>query len=76
MRDGQIMHDEKTALGRVAITARKVFYTLSADQEEDTLAGVSALMKGVPDKPAPVPKRAAKKAKRTKKTKTVSRRAK
>ena len=75
MRDGQIIHDEKTALGRVAITARKVLYTLPSDKEEDALAGVSALMKGVPDKPAPTPKRkSVKKPKRTKKTKAAGRR--
>ena len=69
MRDGQIIHDEKTALGRVALTARKVFYTLpGTSDEEEALAGVSALMKALPDKPAPEPKRKAKKAKRGKKT--------
>jgi ABC-type phosphate/phosphonate transport system ATPase subunit len=68
MRDGQIIHDEKTALGRVALTARKVFYTLpGTSDEEEALAGVSALMKALPDKPAPEPKRKGKKAKRGKK---------
>lgn len=52
MHDGSIIHDEKTALGQVASTARKVLYTIPATSEEDDLAGVSALMKGVPDKPA------------------------
>lgn len=52
MHDGSIIHDEKTALGKVASTARKVLYTLPTTSEEDDLAGVSALMKGVPDKPA------------------------
>jgi putative ABC transport system ATP-binding protein len=52
MHDGSIVHDEKTALGRVAPRARKVLYTLPATSEEDDLAGVSALMKGLPDKPA------------------------
>jgi putative ABC transport system ATP-binding protein len=68
MRDGQIIHDEKTALGRVALTARKVFYTLpSTTDEEEALAGVSALMKALPDKPAPEPQRKGKKSKRAKK---------
>ncbi|HXE10384.1 MAG TPA: ABC transporter ATP-binding protein, partial [Verrucomicrobiae bacterium] len=58
MHDGSIVHDEKTALGQVAQTARKVLYTLPTTSEEDDLAGVSALMKGLPDKPAaPKPKR-------------------
>ncbi len=57
MHDGSIIHDEKTALGRVASTARKVLYTLPTKDEEDDLIGVSALMKALPDKPAPVSKR-------------------
>lgn len=73
MHDGSIIHDEKTALGRVATTARKVLYTLPASTEEDDLAGVSALMKAIPDKAgAPVPKR--KKTKATKKSSTKKRR--
>jgi putative ABC transport system ATP-binding protein len=52
MHDGSIIHDEKTALGQVATTARKVLYTLPTTTEEDDLAGVSALMKALPDKPA------------------------
>ncbi|HVV25924.1 MAG TPA: ABC transporter ATP-binding protein [Candidatus Saccharimonadales bacterium] len=67
MHDGQVIHDEKTAIGRVATTARKVLYTLPATDEEEDLAGVSALMKALPDKPAPAPKRAKKAAKRRKK---------
>ncbi|HVV66526.1 MAG TPA: ABC transporter ATP-binding protein [Candidatus Saccharimonadales bacterium] len=54
MHDGSIVHDEQTALGRVATTARKVLYTLpAAVNEDDVLAGVSALMKAIPHKPAP-----------------------
>ncbi len=66
MHDGGIIHDEKTAIGRVAQTARKVLYTLPTTSEEDDLAGVSALMKGLPDKPAarkPRKKAVAKKSK-------------
>jgi putative ABC transport system ATP-binding protein len=51
MHDGSIIHDEKTALGQVATTARKVLYTLPKTSEEDDLAGVSALMKALPGKP-------------------------
>lgn len=50
MHDGSVIHDEKTSLGRVAPRARKVLYTLPITSEEDDLAGVSALMKGVPTK--------------------------
>jgi putative ABC transport system ATP-binding protein len=57
MHDGSIIHDEKTALGQVASTARKVLYTIPTTKEEDDLAGVSALMKGVPDKPVKRAKR-------------------
>lgn len=52
MHDGSIIHDEKTALGQVAATARKVLYTLSTTSEDDDLAGVSALMMALPTKPA------------------------
>lgn len=52
MHDGSIIHDEKTALGQVAATARKVLYTLPTTSEEDDLAGVSALMLALPQKPA------------------------
>src|SRR4051794_6831480 len=57
MHDGSIIHDEKTALGQVATTARKVLYTLPKTNEEDDLAGVSALMKAIPSKPATQKKR-------------------
>jgi ABC-type sulfate/molybdate transport systems ATPase subunit len=50
MNDGSIIHDEKTALGQVATTARKVLYTIPTTSEEDDLAGVSALMKAIPGK--------------------------
>jgi putative ABC transport system ATP-binding protein len=57
MHDGSIIHDERTALGQVATTARKVLYTLPKTNEEDDLAGVSALMKAIPSKPATQKKR-------------------
>lgn len=67
MHDGTIIHDERTALGQVASTARKVLYTLPATTEEDDLAGVSALMKALPDKET-------KKSKRKKAVKKTTRR--
>jgi putative ABC transport system ATP-binding protein len=57
MHDGGIIHDEKTRLGQVAPRARKVLYTLPTTTEEDDLAGVSALMKGVPAKESVKPQR-------------------
>jgi putative ABC transport system ATP-binding protein len=64
MHDGSIIHDEKTALGQVAPQARKVLYTLPTTSEEDDLAGVSALMKAIPDKTPKRPKRKSAVAKR------------
>lgn len=65
MHDGGIVHDEKTALGRVASTARKALYTAPVTSEEDQLAGVSALMKGTPDN-VPVAKRKPRKTTKSK----------
>lgn len=45
MHDGTIVHDEQTAIGEIAATARKVMYTIPTTTEEDDLAGVSVLMK-------------------------------
>lgn len=77
MHDGSIVHDEKTAVGRVASTARKVLLIPPTDREEHDLAGVSALMHGVPDKPAARSKRkkaTTKKANRSKARKATGRR--
>jgi len=49
MHDGSVVHDEPTALGEIAATARKVMYSIPTKTEEDDLAGVSVLMKTVPD---------------------------
>lgn len=62
MHDGRIVHDEKTALGRVAPRARKMLYVAPVTTEEDDLAGVSTLMKALPGKsaavlPGPISKR-------------------
>ena len=50
MHDGAIVHDEKTAIGQVAPLARKHMYSIAKSSEEDDLAGVSTLMKALPDK--------------------------
>jgi putative ABC transport system ATP-binding protein len=72
MHDGSIIHDEKTVIGQVASTARKVLYSVPATSEEDDLAGVSVLMKALPDQPSIRPKRGAAtaKSKSTKRTKS------
>ncbi len=72
MHDGTIVHDEKTALGQVASKARKVLYTLPVTQEEDDLAGVSALMNAFPQKDSRPKRRTAVKKTKTKRTKKVA----
>jgi len=57
MRDGEVIADEKTAIGRVASGALKSMYTIPKKTAEDDLAGVSALMQAVPQKTA-IPKKA------------------
>lgn len=48
MHDGSIVRDEKTRIGEVAATARRVMYNVPQTTVEDDLAGVSALMKALP----------------------------
>ncbi len=70
MHDGAIVHDEQTAIGDIAKTARKAIYTLPVKTEEDDLAGVSSLMKAIPhNEKAAEKKKAAKKTKKTRKAK-------
>jgi len=76
MHDGAIIHDEQTPLGEVAATARRIMFNVPSKTEEDDLAGVSTLMKNIPDASGeegvtkPGKKRAkAKKKASTKKTK-------
>lgn len=64
MHDGAIIHDEKTAFGSVAPRARQVLYTLPVKTVEDDLAGVSALMKAIPSRPA-IRRRSTKKHRRS-----------
>lgn len=71
MHDGAIVHDEQTALGEVAHTARKVMYSVpTSKSEEDDLAGVSVLMKARPHKEEP--KKSENKKDKQKKTKKKS----
>lgn len=49
MHDGMIVHDAKSALGEVPKELRRSMYFTSHITEEDDLAGISALMKVIPD---------------------------
>lgn len=78
MRDGAVLHDEKTTIGQVAPGAHKSMYFLSHKTEEDDVAGVSALMSAIPDesRPAKIPRahrKAGKVAKATKRRKALTR---
>lgn len=70
MHDGAIIHDEQTVIGEVAATARKIMFTVPTKTEEDDLAGVSTLMKHVPDVATTVEEKPAAKAPKKKTSKT------
>jgi putative ABC transport system ATP-binding protein len=55
MRDGMIIQDESTSVGQVAKTAKARLYSRPKKSVEDDLAGVSLLMKTVPDKESSEP---------------------
>ncbi|MBC7581709.1 ABC transporter ATP-binding protein [Aeromicrobium sp.] len=57
MHDGQIIQDEKTAIGQVAATARSGMYNVATMTEEDDLAGVSVMMKTKPHKETKIPRK-------------------
>lgn len=48
MHDGAIVYDERTVVGQVARRARKQMYRIATATEEDDLAGVSTIMKVLP----------------------------
>lgn len=48
MQDGQIVHDEESAIGKVADRARRMMFGTATITEEDDLAAVSMLMDAVP----------------------------
>ncbi len=50
MRDGAVIQDEMTKVGEIAKTALKQMYSISEKTAEDDLAGISALMKALPQK--------------------------
>src|SRR5690606_11362957 len=72
MHDGQIVHDEQTAIGDIAKIARKAIFSPPVKTEEDDLAGVSTLMKAIPggDKVKDEQKTSKKQTKTKGKTKT------
>lgn len=73
MHDGVIVHDEQTAIGQVPRRARLTHYRLPKKTEEDDLAGVSALMKAIPDNAkASQPRRKSAKAKKNRAKKIVN----
>lgn len=75
MQDGAIKHDEHTKLGQVGRYARAVMYSVPESDEDDDLAGVSAIMP-ILDKRGRAEEKKAKlsKRKKTSKTKRVVRR--
>jgi putative ABC transport system ATP-binding protein len=50
MHDGSIIQDEQTKVGEVAHTAAQQMYSVHTKTAEDDLAGVSVLMKALPQK--------------------------
>jgi putative ABC transport system ATP-binding protein len=67
MHDGEIIQDEKTRIGDVAHTALRQMYSIPEKTAEDDLAGVSALMKAIPQKEAPAKKPTPKKPRKARK---------
>ncbi len=69
MQDGAIKYDEQTKLGQVGRYARSVMYSVPETDEDDDLAGVSAIMP-ILDKRGQVADKKVKTTKRKKTTKT------
>ncbi len=53
MRDGEIIADEQSEIGSIPKSLRRSMYFMPKYTKEDELAGVSALMKAIPDKLTP-----------------------
>lgn len=70
MHDGMIIEDEKTSLGEVAKTAKKRLYSVAKKTVEDDLAGVTLLMKTLPENEVRATARAGR-AKAKKKAKSI-----
>jgi hypothetical protein len=73
MRDGAIMSDEQSAIGELPEMIRRRSFFVRRKTMADDVAGVSALMKAVPDTPSkrPAVKKSAKKPATRKKTYTA-----
>ncbi len=67
MHDGEIIADEKSAIGEVHETLRRSMYFMPQRTEEDDLAGISALMKAIPDKLISSKKKSTKQQKKNRK---------
>lgn len=63
MHDGTIIHDEQSKIGDIPKILQRSMYFVSRKTEEDDAAGVSALMKAIPDD---ADKKLAKKKRKTK----------
>ncbi len=77
MRDGSIVNDEASELGELPATIKRRAYFIPKKTVEDDLAGVSALMKNVPDKaladsPAKKPAKKRRAARKTYKSKNTA----
>ena len=59
MQDGCIVHDERSAIGKIPERARRIMLSAPAINEDDDLAGVSVLMNALPDKESAPKKRKA-----------------
>lgn len=68
MHDGSVIADEQSAIGEVPDSARRSMYFMPRKTTEDDLAGVSALMKAIPDTEDEPKKAKAKKSKTKSKT--------
>lgn len=64
MRDGAVLHDEKSDIGEVASIALRNMYSIQKRSEDDDIAGVSAVMAAVPQKDAVAKRRQAKRKNR------------
>lgn len=74
MRDGAVIQDEMTKVGEIAKTALSQMYSAPAKTAEDDLAGVSALMKALPQLEAETKKPAVKKPRKPRKKAVRSKR--
>jgi putative ABC transport system ATP-binding protein len=73
MHDGAVIHDEETKVGEVAAMALRQMYFVPETTAEDDLAGISALMKAVPQRTPAARKPAAKSRKKASRTKRPAR---